>query len=98
MRSADTPWPVVLCVSPSVCLSWVVAVCVTSYLDQESREPFPTDLSLDSLTALLRGEARLHVHGYEVCGLPTRGDGCALCESHAAVCVGMWGCRSKTSR
>lgn len=29
-------------------------------------EPFPHDLSLESLVALLRGEARLHVHCYEV--------------------------------
>lgn len=27
--------------------------------------PFPTDLSLNGLVALLRGKARLHVHGYE---------------------------------
>ena len=55
----------------------------------EPDEAFPSDLALDSLVALLRGEAQLHMHCYRVQDLETAIRMCAL------VCV--CGCVSMTA-
>ena len=53
----------------------------------EPDEAFPSDLALDSLVALLRGEAQLHMHCYRVQDLETAIRMCALVCVCVCVCV-----------